>query len=205
MRVVTIDSVEQLLALLAGGYRRRDELDPRGEAVDLLTHALQAAHEAYLVRPADEELQVAALVHDLGHIVDPPEGDRERLAREMNHGNIAATAVRGLLGERVAELVGLHVAAKRYLVTTDPAYRELLSTASARSLMLQGGSLTAAELVEFERRRHSVDAVVLRHADDAAKVPGRQVPSLLSWRPVLDAVANSVRRDRERRPVANVA
>jgi predicted HD phosphohydrolase len=205
MRVVTIDSVEQLLALLAGGYRRRDELDPRGEAVDQLTHALQAAHEAYLVRPADEELQVAALVHDLGHLIDPPDDDSERRARETSHAVIGASAVRGLLGERVADLVALHVAAKRYLVTTDLGYRDLLSTASARSLMLQGGSMTSVELVEFERRRHSVDAVVLRHADDAAKVPGRQVPSLLSWRPVLDAVANSVRRDRQRRPVANVA
>ena len=49
-----------------------------GEPVDLLSHALQCAAILAESVPADLELQVAGLVHDLGHLATP--GDDVRHA-----------------------------------------------------------------------------------------------------------------------------
>ena len=94
-----------------------------------------------------------------------------------------------VVGERVAALVGLHVLAKRYLVTTDPDYRARLSPISVASLAAQGGDLSASEVRAFEARDHWREALMLRRADEAAKVAGRKVPGLDSWLPALARVA----------------
>ncbi len=88
----------------------------------------------------------------------------------------------------MAELVELHVPAKRYLVTTDSDYRRQLSPGSVRTLELQGGTMTAAEIEAFEANPHAPDAVVLRTADEAAKDPDRVVPDLEHWRPLVEAI-----------------
>ena len=60
------------------------------------------------------------------------------------------------------------------------------------SLSLQGGALGADELASFTASPDRDDAVALRRADDAAKVPGRRVPALEAWAPVLrEWVANA--------------
>jgi gamma-butyrobetaine dioxygenase len=84
--------------------------------------------------------------------------------------------------------VRLHVAAKRYLCTVEPAYTAALSAASRLSLGLQGGPFTAAEVSEFEQDPWSGAAVAVRRWDDAAKVPGLTVPGLEHYRPRLEAV-----------------
>src|SRR5580700_10249480 len=71
-----------------------------GEAVSLLAHSLQCAAILERVVPADVELQVAGLVHDLGTILEPGRAD--------THAATGAAAITGLLGRRVASLVGLH-------------------------------------------------------------------------------------------------
>ena len=95
------------------------------------------------------------------------------------------------MGDRIAELVTLHIPAKRYLVTTDPTHRANLSPLSIHTLGIQGGDMTPTEVKAFESGRYWRDAVRLRRADEAAKVPGRTVPDLDYWRPALRAVANS--------------
>lgn len=186
--VTTIEpivSIDALFGVLASGYGT-PESTGGGERVDQLAHALQCAYEVSLARPHDDELQIAALVHDIGHLLVP--GD------DSGHGRHAAAAVADLLGARIAALVELHVDAKRYLVTTDPAYQGVLSTTSVRTLLAQGGGMTGAEVAAFERARWSLDAVVLRQADDAAKVPGRSVPPLMAWRPVVELVVGDAAR-----------
>ena len=81
------------------------------------------------------------------------------------------------------------VAAKRYLVTTEPGYRHRLSDRSRRTLRLQGGLLDPVQRGELERDPHLEAALTLRRADDAAKVPGVPVPDLASWEPRLHVVA----------------
>lgn len=191
----TIDSVDALIGLLrdasgafdspaeiAGG----DDSTSAREAVDLLAHALQCAHEIALAHPDDLELQVAALVHDIGHQLAP--GD------DAGHGRLGADAVRELLGARVARLVEHHVPAKRYLVTVDATYRAALSPVSIRTLEHQGGTMTEAELGQVAALPDWDAGLVLRRADDAAKAPGREVPGLDSWRAVLERVAAATSR-----------
>ena len=155
--------------------------DPSGEADGLsaLDHGLQCAWELAQRHPADVELQVAGLVHDVGHTAG---GDEV-------HGRLGAEMVRPALGERVAALVEAHVPAKRYLVAADPAYRGQLSSVSTGTLALQGGPLNAEEMVAFEASTHFDAAVELRRADEAAKMPGRSVPGLARWLPTLGSVA----------------
>src|SRR5689334_10230202 len=81
-------------------------------------HGLQTAAVLRASDPDDLELQVAGLVHDLGHILPPRDA--------ALHGVVAGDYVRGVLGDRVATLVHLHVPAKRYLVTVEPGYRDIL-------------------------------------------------------------------------------
>lgn len=178
-----ITSVEDLLDLLRGG-RHSAESTGR-EAVDHLAHGLQCAQVLSASHADDLELQVAGLIHDIGHLLVP--GD------DAGHGRHGADAVRQLLGERVATLVELHVDAKRYLTAIDGRYNDVLSGVSTATLARQGGPMTAAEALAFTRRPHWFQALDLRFADDAAKVPGRAVPSLEHWLPVVTLVAERSR------------
>jgi predicted HD phosphohydrolase len=72
-------------------------------------------------------------------------------------------------GERVGWLAGAHVAAKRFLVATEPGYADGLSETSVISLRAQGGAGVEPELVNHSWRP---DAVRLGRYDDAAKDPG---------------------------------
>ncbi len=170
---MTLPELLDLLASMAS--------DPSEETAGLseLDHGLQCAFELARTRPDDPELQLAGLVHDIGHRFGPDE----------DHGRLGAERVRGLLGDRVAGLVEAHVPAKRYLVATDASYRSRLSPESTRTLTVQGGALNADELSSFSAGPYAAAAVALRRADDAAKVPGATVATLDSWVPMLRDVA----------------
>lgn len=179
--VAPIVSVADLMALLADCHDAWDMPDRSGDPVDILDHDRQCAELLRRDFPADEELQVAGLVHDIGHkLVAGDDG---------GHGEHGAAAVRGLLGDRVARLVELHVVAKRYLAATDSLHVAALSESSQRTLVAQGGPMTAAEIAAFERDPEFAAAVALRRADDAGKVVGLAVHPLDSWRPVIERVA----------------
>jgi predicted HD phosphohydrolase len=175
---MTVDELFALLERCAGFY---DSLDDDGDPLPVLDHGLQCAALLAEKFPGDEELQVAGLVHDVGHRIAPGES--------AAHGMIAANAVRNLLGERVAALVELHVSAKRYLVTVDPAYRQALSDGSTISLFRQGGELSAEERAALETNPYLADSVVLRRCDEQAKDPEAVVDGLDRWRPVVERVA----------------
>jgi len=66
--------------------------------------------------------------------------------------------------------LGCSIAATSYLAR--------LSAASITSLALQGGPMTAADAQGFFAQPHARRAVLLPHAEDAAKVCGLQVLGL---------------------------
>ncbi|RDI31373.1 putative HD phosphohydrolase [Rhodococcus sp. AG1013] len=139
-----------------------------GEAVDELAHALQAAGHA-IADGADDELVLACALHDLAR--SPLVGVEAATA----HDRFAREWLTPRFGERVGWLAGAHVAAKRFLVATEPGYGHGLSAESVASLGLQGGPA-----VEEAWTSHPwwPDAVRLRRYDDRAKVPGAQSPSI---------------------------
>ncbi|KAA0086415.1 HD family phosphohydrolase [Mycolicibacterium sp. P9-64] len=148
-----LDEVATVLKSLRGVW---DE-----EAVDELGHALQSAARA-IDDGADDELVLAAALHDLAH---SPLFDE---AAATHHDTTARDWLTPRFGERVGFLAGSHVAAKRYLVATEPGYGSSLTETSVLSLHAQGGAGVDADLI---RHPWWPDALRLRRYDDAAKDP----------------------------------
>lgn len=175
-----IDHIEQLFerhgSQLYDGQLR--------ESVSALEHSLQCAQLAEWAQ-ADGALVAAALLHDVGHLVEHAGGDQV----DDEHEQRAAAVLAASFPAAVVEPVRLHVQAKRYLVATDARYLAGLSSASVHSLGLQGGPMSADECRRFEGTPFAEDAVLLRRWDDSAKQPGRKTPPLAYYLPLLREVA----------------
>jgi [1-hydroxy-2-(trimethylamino)ethyl]phosphonate dioxygenase len=176
--------VDQILELFA----TRGAAAYHGEAVSQEEHALQAAELAER-EGAPNALIVAALLHDIGHLLDGQDEDLAVRGVDGRHEEAACAWLSRHFGSDVTEPIRLHVAAKRYLCAVDPSYLAGLSPASQLSLKLQGGPMTPAEVAEFEGNAFFRDAVRLRFWDDTAKVPGLAVPGPSHYRDRLEAVA----------------
>ena len=159
------------------------------EAVTELDHALQAAALAR-ADGAPDHLIAAALLHDVGHLVaDDNVTLGDELTEDFHHERVGARYLTRWFGPEVTAPVALHVAAKRYLCAVEDGYLAGLSPSSSRSLELQGGPMTAAEVEAFERLPHHVEATLVRRWDDAAKVPGLAVAALSDHRSLLAGLA----------------
>lgn len=178
--------IDQILTL----FREQGNGAYFGEAVTETEHALQCAHLAQQSGAAPA-LVVAALLHDIGHLLHGlPEDAAERgIDGRHEHGGAAWLAT--YFGSAVVDCVRLHVAAKRYLCAVEPDYHAALSEASQRSLRLQGGPMAPDEVACFEREPWYRSAIAVRRWDDAAKVAGLVVPDLEHYRAVLQAVLAS--------------
>jgi gamma-butyrobetaine dioxygenase len=161
--------------------------DRYDEEVSQVEHAVQCAH---LARQSggDDELVVAALLHDIGHLL---ELDRRSgavdLAQNDSHESSGAAYLAQFFGPGVTAPVALHVEAKRYLCTVEDDYFAKLSAGSVRSLELQGGRMSAAEVARFAAHPAATRAVALRRFDEAGK---HLAPSGLSF----DDFAEEIRR-----------
>ncbi len=162
---------------IAAVFQRRGHEQYSGEPVTQLQHALQSATLAE-ADGADDELVTAALLHDLGHLVQDL-GDTPSLRGVDDlHQFIAIPFLRGLFSERVLGAVLGHVDAKRWLCASRPGYLAALSADSQRSLALQGGVFDAAQAAAFIARPGAEEAVRLRLWDDLAKSPTLATPPL---------------------------
>lgn len=179
-------SIEDILHLLS----TRGQAQYGRETVTQLDHALQCAR---LAEENNEppELIVAALLHDLGHLVGERDDDgvHAKQQRDDLHQFIALPFLRGVFPDAVLEPIRHHVDAKRYLCATDAGYWDMLSPASKRSLELQGGVYAAADATAFIVQPFAEQAVRLRRYDDWAKVPQRDTPELARYRSILNSVA----------------
>ncbi len=158
-----------------------------GEAVTQLEHALQAAWQARQEN-APPALVVAALLHDIGHLLDEAADQALAEQRDLAHEVLGADWLQqGGFPAEVTEPIRLHVPAKRYLCLAEPGYFAALSPTSVTTLRLQGGPMSPAEARRFEALPHFLAAVRLRRWDEAAKVPGWQVPALDSYREIVSS------------------
>ena len=174
--------VDEILAL----YESRGGADYRGNGLSQTDHALQTAALAVQAGVSDT-LVVAALLHDVGHLLAAvDEGAPDRPDVDDRHEARGAAFIGRHFQAEAARVIGLHVAAKRYLCAVEPGYVERLSPDSVHSLALQGGPLAGGEIQAFERKTAFREAVMLRKWDEAAKVPGLPVPDLSRYRPLLE-------------------
>ena len=164
------------------------------EAVSQLEHALQCAQLAENAGESDSTV-VAALLHDLGHML----GHNQALVEDADpeahpekddlHQFVALPFLRNLFPDSVLEPIKLHVDAKRYLCAVDAAYWAGLSPASKHSLGLQGGAFDATQVKAFETLDYWQEAVRLRGYDDLAKVPGAETAGLAHFSQTMARVA----------------
>jgi len=164
-----VDEIEALFARHGG--------ESYGEGVTMLQHSLQTAALAQ-AEGADDALVVAALLHDVGHFLQPTDDSYGYHKHDRSGGEWLAQR----FGPAVSEPVRLHVAAKRYLCVTEADYLGKLSAASVHSLGKQGGPMSAEEATAFAALPHAKAAARLRRWDDGGKVDGLHVPDLMSYR-----------------------
>jgi phosphonate degradation associated HDIG domain protein len=167
-------------------FQRHGQSQYGGEAVTQLDHALQAAARAE-TEGATPSLIVAALVHDIGHLLHELPDDAPDHGIDDHHERLGARWLERRFSPAVVEPVRLHVAAKRYLCAVDAKYQSELSEPSRISLALQGGPMTADEIREFEQGPFANDAVRLRRWDEAAKDPEYVTPPIEHFGKYLDA------------------
>jgi phosphonate degradation associated HDIG domain protein len=158
-------------------FARRGAEQYVGEPVTQLEHALQTALLAE-ASGADDELTTAALLHDLGHLVQDLGPTPTLQGVDDRHELAALPRLHGLFGNRVLSAVARHVEAKRWLCATRPAYHAALSADSQRSLVLQGGVFTPEQAERFIALPGAADAVQLRLWDDLAKAADLPTPTL---------------------------
>ena len=166
-----------------------------GESVSMTEHALQAAYFAQAAA-APPSLVIAALLHDVGHLVEDVPDDLADWVEDARHEEIGSRWLAARFPRQVFEPVRLHVPAKRYLCATDTHYFSKLSPASVVTLKLQGGPMTAFEIARFETEPYYKEAVRVRQWDDRGKIAGLVTPGLADYDALIEGLANGAdRRD----------
>jgi len=184
---LTLSEIEHLFAV-------KGDRQYTGEPVTQLEHALQCAQLAE-GEGAEAPLVVAALLHDLGHMLND-QGETPTLRGiDDKHQFVALPFLRGLFDDAVLEPIRLHVDAKRYLCVrgdgskSGAEYWWALSEDSKRSLELQGGVFSRTEADAFIARPHAAAGVRVRAWDDRAKQAGAATPPLRHYLDLAERIA----------------
>jgi phosphonate degradation associated HDIG domain protein len=170
-------------------YKEHGGAEYAGEKVSQLEHMVQAAQLAE-AQGYDEEVILAAFLHDIGHISEAAKGDESMSAsRRMDdfgikdHEELGAEFLRERgFSKKIARLVESHVEAKRYLTFKDAAYYANLSEASKRTLEYQGGPMAAEEAAAFEQYPLFDLIIRMRNWDEQAKIEHQPLPDLQHYR-----------------------
>jgi phosphonate degradation associated HDIG domain protein len=172
-----LEQIAELLTLKADGLYGLSAVNQR-------QHALQAAWLAEKAGCSDA-LIAASLLHDIGHLVHDLGDSPAEAGIDDQHEQRGYDFLAAWFGPEVTEPVRLHVAAKRYLCATEADYFSKLSNDSVLSLSLQGGPMSAAEVVAFDALPQSTAAVALRRFDEQAKVKNLQTPPVEHFLPAV--------------------
>ena len=142
-----------------------------GEPLSQLNHMLQCGTLAVNAN-AGNSLVIGAFLHDIGHLLGHTRAENAQMNEfgTVDHEELGANYLKEAgFDEVVVAVVRYHVAAKRYLVTTDPAYKNKLSAASLQTFIWQGGEMTEAEIAVFEQHPYKKEILQIRRWDEQAK------------------------------------
>jgi [1-hydroxy-2-(trimethylamino)ethyl]phosphonate dioxygenase len=169
-------------------FARRGAAAYFGEPVSMSEHSLQAAHFA-AAAGAPESLVLAALLHDIGHLVDEVPEDLADWTDDARHEEVGARWLSPRFPMSVYEPVRLHVPAKRYLCAVSPDYVARLSPASVVTLALQGGPMSDDEVRRFRREPYHREAVRVRLWDDQGKSASFHAAPFAEYRALIERAA----------------
>ncbi len=163
-------------------YEARGAEEYVGEPVSLLEHMGQAAQLAE-AEGHDEEVILAAFLHDVGHFLPQHAGEDMDGYGHLSHEKVGAAFLREQgFSEKIAQLVLKHVQAKRYLCFRYPEYFARLSEASRQTLVFQGGVMTADEARAYEQAPYFDLSLKMRAWDEAAKETNLPAPDVERYR-----------------------
>lgn len=157
-----------------------------GEKVSQLEHMVQAAQLAE-EGGHDDDVVLAAFLHDIGHIAEEANGENEMDSFGLkDHESIGAKYLEEKgFSKKITKLVASHVAAKRYLTRKDPDYYNQLSEASRKTLEFQGGMMSEAETESFEKDPLFDEIILMRRWDEQAKIQYKPLPDLGRYRTMI--------------------
>lgn len=152
-----------------------------GEGFSVNSHSIQAGLLAK-EQGLDDELILAAFLHDIGHLyplslTEEHEKMGEYGIEAHDRWGESFLQERGF-SARMQATVKNHVAAKRYLCAVDSSYHDQLSLASQQTLNYQGGPMSTAEVRAFEADPYFQDSIVIRRIDDEAKAKAFEVQTV---------------------------
>lgn len=180
---------DTIVAFLASIFDRRGGEEYLGEPVTMGQHMLQGATIAEQNGQSDE-IVVAALLHDIGHFTSEFGTFTMEDTEDRHHEDAGAEVLERFFPPVITDCCRYHVAAKRYLCATRPAYFDRLSEASIHSLSLQGGPMSAAEVEAFEKNPHLSEIIAVRYLDEAGKSPDMVTPDFAHFAPKVQALVD---------------
>jgi phosphonate degradation associated HDIG domain protein len=189
---MTTERAREITDEIMSLYEEHGGAEYAGEKVSQLEHMAQAAQLAE-AQGYDEEVILAAFLHDIGHISEAAKGDESMSASRgmdgfgiKDHEELGAEFLREKgFSKKITRLVESHVEAKRYLTYKDPVYYENLSEASKRTLEYQGGPMTAEEAAAFEQYPLFKLIIRMRNWDEQAKIEHQPLPDLGRYREMM--------------------
>src|ERR1700761_5407385 len=183
---MTTEKAQQITDEIMELYKGYGGNEYAGEKVSQLEHMVQAAQLAE-EQGYDEEVILAAFLHDIGHISEAAKGENEMDGFGIkDHEELGAEFLREKgFSKKIARLVESHVEAKRYLTIKDPAYYAQLSEASKRTLEFQGGPMTEEEAEAFEQYPLFDLIIQMRKWDEQAKIEQKPLPDLDHYRQMI--------------------
>ncbi|WP_445678758.1 (R)-1-hydroxy-2-trimethylaminoethylphosphonate oxygenase [Radicibacter daui] len=182
-----------IVAFLGDIFARRGSNEYLGEPVTIGEHMLQGATMAEQ-QGEPEIIIVAALLHDIGHFTSEFGSFSMEDTKDRYHEEAGARVLERFFPGLVVDCVRYHVAAKRYMCATDPAYFGELSPASVHSLKLQGGPMSAKEIASFEQNPNFREIVRVRLLDDAGKIVGMETPGFGYFAPMVQRIVDAHQR-----------
>jgi 2-amino-1-hydroxyethylphosphonate dioxygenase (glycine-forming) len=180
------EKATQIAGEIMSFYEQHGGEEYAGEKLTQLEHMVQAAQLAE-EQGYDDEVILAAFLHDVGHICEAGHGDNEMDGFGIkDHEEIGAEFLKAKgFSKRIVRLVQSHVEAKRYLTLRNPSYYDQLSEASKKTLEYQGGRMQEEEAASFEKYPLFDLIIKMRKWDEQAKIEHKPIPDLTRYRQMI--------------------